>query len=74
MFTMSKQLWKIIYSNARASVKANGKKPQRIYPYCGISHVGIFRSKDYQVYLNECARYVLVFCGGQWEDSPDQGF
>lgn len=71
---MSKQLWKIIYSNARASVKANGKKPQRIYPYVGLSQVGIFRSKEYQAYLNECAKFVLMFCGGVWEDNQDQGF
>lgn len=71
---MSKQLWEIIYSNARAAVKVNGKKPQRIYPYVGLSQVGIFRSKEYQAYLNECAKFVLMFCGGVWEDSQDQGF
>jgi hypothetical protein len=71
---MNKQLWKILFSNARAAVKSKGYTPQRIYPYVGLSHVGIFRSKDYQAYLNECARYVLVFCGGVWLDSEDQGF
>lgn len=71
---MNKQLWKVIYSNARAAVRENGSTPQRIYPYCGISHV---RSKEYQAYLNECTKYVLVFCGGVWLDSLDsldQGF
>lgn len=71
---MSRQLWKVLYSNARASVRANSKKPQRIYPYCGLSQVGIYRSKEYQTYLNECARFVLMFVGGVWEDSQDQGF
>jgi hypothetical protein len=65
---MSKNLWKIIYSNARAAVKARGLEPQRIYPYVGLSHVG---NKDYQRYLNECARFVLIFCGGVWLDSND---
>lgn len=68
---MNKQLWKMLFSNARAAVKSKGSTPQRIYPYVGLSHV---RSKDYQAYLNECARYVLLFCGGVWLDSEDQGF
>lgn len=71
---MSKQLWKITFSNARAAVKSKGSTPQRIYPYVSLSHVGVFRSREYQAYLNQCARYVLVFCGGVWEDSQDQGF
>lgn len=71
---MSKYLWKIIYSNARTAIKAKGSTPQRIYPYCGLSRLGVFRSKEYQAYLNECARFVLMFVGGVWEDSQDQGF
>lgn len=71
---MNKQLWKILYSNARAAVKRQGSVPQRIYPYCGISQVGILHSKEYQAYLNECARYALIFVGGVWEDNQDQGF
>lgn len=70
---MSKQLWKIISSNARAAIKSKGSTPQRIYPYVGLSQVGIFR-REYQAYLNQCAKYVLLFCGGVWEDSEDQGF
>jgi len=73
---MNKQLWKILFSNARAAVRSRGTQPQRIYPYVGLSNVGTFsfRSKEYQAYLNECARYVLVYCGGIWLDSEDQGF
>lgn len=71
---MNKNLWKTIYSNARNAVRERGTTPQRIYPYAGISNAGTSRSKEYQRYLNECARYVLIFCGGVWEDSPDQGF
>jgi len=71
---MNKQLWKIIYSNARAAVKSKGSTPQRIYPYCGLSQVAIFRSREYQAYLNKCARFVLISVGGVWEDSQDQGF
>lgn len=71
---MNKQLWKIIYSNARAAVKCKGSTPQKIYPYVSLSNVGVVRSREYQAYLNQCARYVLVFCGGVWENSEDQGF
>jgi len=71
---MNKQLWKILFSNSRAAVKSRGTQPQRIYPYVGLSQVGVFTSKEYQTYLNECARYVLLFCGGGWLDSEDQGF
>jgi hypothetical protein len=65
---MSRQLWKVIYSNARSAVRSNGKKPQRIYPYVDVSHVGVFLSKEYQTYLNDCAKFVLVFCSGVWLD------
>jgi hypothetical protein len=71
---MNRQLWKVLFSNARAAVKAKGTKPQRIYPYVGLSNVGVFRSREYQAYLNKCARYVLLFVGGVWLDSEDQGF
>jgi cyanophycinase-like exopeptidase len=71
---MSKHLWKTIYSNARAAVKAKGKEPQRIYPYVGISCVRVFKSREYQTYLNQCAKFVLEFCGGVWLNSVDQGF
>ena len=64
---MNKKLWKICNSNARAAVQANGSKPQRIYPYCGVEFVGS-EKQEVQAYWNECAKWSLEFAGGVWKE------